>query len=255
VRIDPATGLPARDQGTGDYAFEENAAGQPVLIDTSFSILRSAETTIVLENQATVDMVNILVDLLLDDVEAAVVGRGTAVVGDGTLASITRSDVVSMRVSLRFGIDFTVPAAGVTFADTSVHTGLDMETTDANDIASIIDTASVTLHVENGTAFAVQAVVAFSAGAVFESASAVVLDTITVAAPAVDASGFVISPVADTVTVSLTGQQARPLLGEQFTSSVRITLKPPAGGRGAVRGSDRVIVDGKASVRLRLGGN
>lgn len=258
VRIDPGTGQPERDPGTGDYVYEEEG-GVPILVDTTVSIARSSQTTVTLENQATADLVNRLVNLIIDDVEVAVVGVGSAVVGDGTAASITQTDDISAVVTARFGIDLSIASTGVTFDNTTVQDGLDIDSTLRDDLANRIDTASVILDVLNGTPFGVQAVIAVVAdsvdGDVATFPGAVVLDTVSVAAPDVDANGFVTSPASSSVTVSLTGDQARVFFDSLFTAGVTVILTPPAGGRGAVRGSDEVRVDASAAVSVRTGGS
>jgi hypothetical protein len=57
----------------------------------------------------------------------------------------------------------------------------------------------------------------------------------------------------DSLTIS--GAQSQVLLGRKMTTTVRIRLMPPPGGkRGAVRSGDRVIITSHADVRLSAGG-
>jgi len=258
VLLDPGTGQPQRDAGTGEYVYQEEG-GAPILVDTTFTVARSSTTTITLANQATVDLINRIVNLILDDTTVAVVGVGSAVVGDGTQATITQTDDISVVVTPRFGIDLTIAASGVTFDNTTVQDGLKIDSAQRDNLAERLDTASVILNVENGTPFAVQAVVAVVAdsveGDIASMPGSVVLDTISIGAPAVDADGFVVAPATSTVTVSLTGDQARVFFDSLFTAGVTVILKPPTGGRGAIRGTDEVRVDASAQVKVRTGGN
>lgn len=267
VRVDPVTGQPQRDPGTGDYVFEKDttAAGQPpILVDTTISIARSGQTTVVLADSATVALMNRLIDLVIDDVEVAVVAVGDAVVGDGSSASITSTDIVSAVVTLQFGIDFTIDAGGVTFETNTVQSGLELDsalgTGNGSALADRIDSASVILQIQNGTPFAVQAVVVVAPDSIDldianPPAGSITLDTVAVAAPTVDANGFVVAPATSTVTVTITGEEAEVFFGSEFTAGIEVILKPPAGGRGAIRGSDEVIVDAAASVVIRTGGS
>jgi hypothetical protein len=262
VRIDPLTGEPQED-ANGDYVFEEDDGGQPILVTTTVNIPRAGVTTVVLDDQATVDLVNRLINLIIDDVEVAVVAAGDAVAGDGTFATITNTDRVSVVVSLQFGIDFTIAASGVTFESNTVQDGLEIDSAfgvgSGDDLARRIDSASVLLDVLNGTPFEVQAIVAVVADSIDGDVSArpgsIVLDTVTVAAPSVDADGFVLAPETSSITITITGDEAKVFFGEQFTAGIEVILKPPAGGRGAIRGSDEVVVDAAASVSIRTGGS
>jgi hypothetical protein len=82
------------------------------------------------------------------------------------------------------------------------------------------------------------------------------LDSVVVPPPTVNALGQVITPSADSVTVSLTGSNARVLLGRKLSFGIRIRLLPGTGGggRGAIRPADQVVVSGRAGVTVRFGG-
>ena len=58
-----------------------------------------------------------------------------------------------------------------------------------------------------------------------------------------------------TATLSLVGEEARALLGEQFTASIRVRLMGAATSarRGAVRAGTAVAIRSEARIRLRLG--
>jgi hypothetical protein len=84
----------------------------------------------------------------------------------------------------------------------------------------------------------------------------VVLSTISLSSPTVNAQGFVTTSSTSTVTISLTGTQARQLAGDKFSATVRARLLPGAGagGRGAVRATDEISLDSRARIVLRAGG-
>ena len=82
-----------------------------------------------------------------------------------------------------------------------------------------------------------------------------VLSTISVPGPQVDAQGLVVQPATSTVTISLSGAQARQLLENQFTAGMRTRIMPGAGGsqRGAIRATDQIIIDTEVQIRVRSG--
>jgi hypothetical protein len=265
VRIDTLTGEPLRDPNTNELVFEaDSATGQPLLVDTTLILNRADTTLVLLENDETVALINRVIDLMLDSVRVALVGSGTVVVGDGTQAGITSADTMSLALGLSVGVDFTIPASGVTFETNTVQDGLNSDSTfgqdDLDDLVSRIDSASITLAVLNGTPFQVEAVIAIVGDSladtvdVFAEPGRILLDTVVVQAPDVDSAGLVIQPATSTATVSLTGEEIGVLLGAKFTAGLKVILKPPSGGRGAVRGSDQVIVEASARVQIRTGG-
>ncbi|MFQ6046675.1 MAG: hypothetical protein ACE5PT_10035, partial [Gemmatimonadales bacterium] len=211
VRIDTLTGQPERDVN-GDLVFEtDSTTGLPLLIDTTLALNRAGTTAIMLDDAETAGLINRVVDLLLDSVRVALVGSGDAVVGDGSQAGITSSDSVSLAIGLSVGVDFTLPTTGVTFETSTVQDGLNSDTTfsddEVNDLTSSLDTAFVTLAIQNGTPFEVEAVVAVVDDSladsvdVFQQPNRILLDTVLVQAPQVDASGLVVQPATSTVTV------------------------------------------------------
>ena len=261
VQIDTLTGQPRRDPNTNELVFEtDTATGLPLVIDTTLTLNRAATTVVLLENAATAALINRVIDLLLDSVRVALIGSGTVVVGDGTQAGITSADTMSLALGMSVGVDFTIPASGVTFETNTVQDGLDFDPEELDDLASLIDSASITLTVLNGTPFQVEVVIAMVEDSladtvdVFTQPGRILLDTVVVQAPAVDSVGLAIQPATSTAIVSLTGEEIRVLLGEKFTAGLKVILKPASGGRGAVRGSDQVIVEAAARVQIRTGG-
>jgi hypothetical protein len=258
VQVD-ASGQPLRD-AFGDLLYEEDT-GVPILVPVAdpggptWSIGRSSIRVDTLDAPLLVDR---LVDLLLDGVRAALVGAGTVSVGDGTVGTVTAGDQLLVTITPIIGLDFTIPQTGVGFDSTTVQDGLDLEPEDANDIVSLVDSAVVVLTVDNQTPFAVNATVAVVEGSVvgdvFAAPGAVLLDPVSVAGATVDAGGRVTSATMDVASVTLVGDDVRPFLAAQFTAGVQVQLLPAAGGRGALRASDRVMVESQAHVFVRSGG-
>jgi hypothetical protein len=258
VMVDPVTGNIRRVLGVPDY--ETDSLGAPILVNladpglTTFAIGRQTVKNDTLQAAAVVDR---LVDSLLAGSEVALVGAGTAKVGDGSPGSVAAGDQLAISAKPIIGFDFTLPPAGVSLDSSTAREGLDLDDPNANDIQARIDSAGALLRVTNSTAFGLQldiVLVADSVADAFSQPNGVPLTSINVSPGTVDANGRVTEASRDTVFVGLTGETVRPFLGEWFTAGVLLTLTPAAGGRGAIRTTDHVIVDATAVMHLRVGG-
>ena len=258
VMVDPGTGNIRRVLGVPDY--ETDSLGAPILVDladpglTTFAIGRQSIEIDTLQGAAVVDR---LVDSLLAGSQVALVGAGTAKVGDGSLGSVAAGDQLSISVKPIIGFDFSLPPAGVSIDSSTAREGLDLDDPNANDIESRVDSAGATLRVTNSTPFGLELeidLVADSVADAFAEPNRVSLSSVSVSPALVNGLGRVTEASRDTVFLGLTGEAVRPFLGEWFTAGVRITLTPPAGGRGAIRTTDLVIVDVSAAMHLRVGG-
>ncbi|MBI4420019.1 MAG: hypothetical protein HY560_04270 [Gemmatimonadetes bacterium] len=272
VQIDPATGQPRRVGGNLDY--EKDGAGTPILItianpnQSTFTISRAGVSSVALAAAPLLDRV---AHLLINNTRVALVTSGTAAVGDGSQSSITRTDSVKVRFQLVVGLDLTIPLAGVEFKRNQTTGGLDLSPADADQLASHVVTALTGARVTNNTPFGVvvnMAVVKDSVGPSVDifalpvctgaptSGCRVSLDSVRLSAPTVSATGIVTTPTSDSVSVSISGANARALFGRNFTAGVRIRLLPGTGGngRGAIRPSDGVAVRAGAAVDVRIGG-
>ena len=91
---------------------------------------------------------------------------------------------------------------------------------------------------------------------IFALPGRVLLDSVILAAPTVNASGLVTTPVIDSVSLSITGTNARLLFNKKFSVGARIRLLPGTGGggRGAIRPTDRIFISSKALVDVKSGG-
>lgn len=261
-----ATGGVPRD-GSGNIVYQTDSLG-PITV----AVADSGKTTLTIARRDTSKTVTLQAARLLDRVVDSVLGNkrmgivasGSVVVGDTLPSVISRTDSVSLRLALSVALDFSVPASGVTFKRARVADGADLEPKDADQIAQRVDTASATAIVTNGTPFGVQVRIAMvrdsqppsvDADSIFRMANRVEIGPVSLAPAAVDAQGRVTTPVLDTATVSITGNNARVLLGKKFTAAIRITLVPNASNpRGAIRPTDRVLLRASGSVRLKSGG-
>ena len=263
VHLDAAGNVP-RD-AFGDPVLEEDAGGNPILL----AVTDPGETTLTLAAMGTKNLelnaaplLDRLVHLLLDDERAAIVAAGNAVVGDGTQARVTNTDSVAIALGITLGLDFTIPPAGVSITHNTTSDGLELDSEDADQLIERLDSAGIVTEVVNNTPFGVEIDIAFvedSLGEdvdVFTQPNAVVLNTISLSAPTVDAQGLVTAASSSTVPILLTGTQARQLLGLKFSASARIRLLPGtgAGGRGAFRATDEVSLVSRVQIVLRAGG-
>jgi len=249
----------------GDPVFEEDGGGNPILL----ALADPGETTLTLNALSTTDLeldasalLDRLVHLLLDGERAAIVAAGSAAVGDGSQARVTRADSVGVELEMTLGLDFTIPLAGVTISRNTTGDGLEFDAEDADQLVERLDSAGIATDVVNETPFAVEIDIAFVEDSladdvdVFAQPGAVVLSTIALDAPEVDGQGLVTSPSSSTVSIFLTGNQARQLLGAKWSATVRARLLPGTGGggRGAIRATDEISLQSQARVVLRSGG-
>jgi hypothetical protein len=263
VNLDAAGNVP-RD-GFGNPLFEEDAGGTPILVavadpgETTLTLAASRTSNVDLDAAPLLDR---LVHLLLDDERAAIVAAGNVIVGDGSQARVTRTDSVSVGMGVTLGLDFTIPPTGVSFTRNTIQTGLELDPEDADQLVERLESAGVVTDAVNNTPFGVEVDIAFVEGSVgedvdiFSYPGAVILNTIALSAPTVDAQGLVATPSSTTVSVLLTGEQARQLTGENISASVRARLLPGTGGggRGAIRATDEISLNTQARIVLSAGG-
>lgn len=263
ARIDALTGDVVRD-AQGKPVFETDGAGTPILIPvvdpgmTTLSVARSTTTTVTLDVAPLADRV---VKLALDDIRVALVTTGTATAGDGNPSSISSSDVVEVEIGFEVGLDLTLPPGGVSFSVSEVESGGEFDPDDADAVAGKLVDATITFEVINGTPFGMVVEFAYVAGDrgdttdVFLEPDRVVLNTVSVDAPNVDANGLVTQPISDATVLTVDSAQVRGLLGDVITTTVRIRLLPGSGGggRGAVRATDEIVIRARAEIELRAG--
>jgi hypothetical protein len=227
----------------------------------TLTMARGQTKTVTLQSARLVER---MVDLVLGNQRAAVVGEGTVSVGDGAPSTITRADSVSLRLGLTVALDFTIPTAGVAFDTVANGDGMGLDPAEANDLAGTLDSATARLIVTNGVPFGVEVHVAavpdtltpgVNADSVFRMTNRVEIGPTQLGPGGTDAQGRVTTPLLDTVDVRITGQQARTFFGKSFGAGTRIRLLPGTGNRGAIRATDRVIVSARALVWVRVGGN
>jgi hypothetical protein len=258
-----AAGAVPRD-GSNRPVYETDGSGQITMAVTdpgvsTLTIGKGQTKTLSLQSARLIDRV---VDLVLSNQRAAVVGEGTVRVGDGTQSTISRADSVNLSLGLTVALDFTIPSAGVVFDTVANGDGMGLDSAEANDLAATLDSAAAQLFVTNGMPFGVEVLVAaipdtLKAGAradtVFSRANRVEIGPAQLGPATVDAQGRVTAAILDTVSVRLTGQQARVFFGDDFGSGMRIRLLPATGNRGAIRPADRIVFSARAVVWVRVG--
>src|SRR6185503_254045 len=143
-----------------------------------------------------------------------------------------------------------------------VSDGMKLDTIDATDLAARVQQATATAQVSNGTPFGVVVQIVLAPDSIgsnvdiFALPGRVTLDSVVMKAPAVDVNGLVTTPTTDSVTVSISGTNSKVLFGRKFSVGARIRLLPGTGGngRGALRTTDRLIVNARAAVDVKSGG-
>jgi hypothetical protein len=263
VRVDADTLF--RDVG-GNLIYETDAGGTPILVriadagETTLDVPRNGSTSV---SVGAAELVDRVTHILLDDERVAFVASGIADANDGSSGVILLGDIVDIQYSVVVGMDFTIPLAGVEFdVPNEPVEGVDLEGEEIDDIVDRIVDISGVARAENFTSFGVEVATAFAPDSLDESVDiftqpgGFLLDTIAVSAPPVDAAGLPTAPTVDSVSVSITAEESRVLLGEWFTAGIRIRLLPGSGGggRGVIRPDDQLAVSASVTIRLERGG-
>ena len=262
VRLD-ASGHPVVD-GLGNPVYEKDSTtNQPILVN----VVQPGKTTVLLPRASTTvltlqmaPLVDRLVHLLLTGVRTSVIAAGTASAGDGSPSRITRADSALVKFGLTVGLDVTLPDTGVVFTRTEVSAGADLSSTDSASAISRLVNATVIAATTNGTPLGVTLQIAITGDSlpntdVFTVPGSLKLGPIGVAPATADSLGRTVAPGVSTDSLSISGAQSQVLLGKKMTTTVKIRLTPPAGGkRGAVSSTARVIIDSRAEVQLSAGG-
>ncbi len=250
----------------GNPDYEVDWLGQPILIpvadpgETTLTLARSSASNVSLQSAPLADR---LFHLLLADQRASIVAAGTIAVGDGGPSRITRTDSLAVVLGVTVAFDLTIPDTGVQITRHSVNDGLGdlvADEREADSLAARIDSVEFTAELVNRTPFGTEIDIAFVRDSVAETVDifllpgAVLIDRVTLRAPAVDAQGRVSQAISDTVVVRLSNTEVRELLNEFFTAQARIRLLPgTGGGRGAIQASDAVLITSRVRVQLHAG--
>jgi hypothetical protein len=264
VQLTP-TGQVPRDPATGVPLYETDGTGTPILIpvtDPGQTTLTVPRTGTSLVTVAMPQLADRVVHLLLGGSRVAVIGSGDASAGDGQPSRLTRTDSIYLVTDLFVGFDFTVPDTGVVITENSRQDGLDFAQPDITDIVqNLLVQAGVTAEVTNSMPFALDIELAYAPGDlgnadVFLEPNAVVVSPIQVAAPTLDAMGRVTTPVVDTVEIFLVGSDVEPLLGSEFTATLRTRARAGAGGnnRAALGAGDQAVFNSHVVIDVKRGG-
>ncbi len=256
-----------------NFVLQADSAGTTVTVPVTDS---GATTLTLARNQTKVvtlaagPLLNVVIHQALSGMSVTLLAVGTATVGDGQPSTIRDTDQVSVG-NLTMGLDFTIPAAGVSFTRTAVASGADLGTRDADQFAQLVDTAGATARVTNHTPFGVEVHIALvgdtlllvndtlpsavTADSIFNRSDRVELAPVSLAAAPVDAMGRVTAAVLDTASVGFSGAQSRVLLGKRIIAGIRFKLVPStSSGRGAITPADQVGIHASGLVKLRSGG-
>ncbi len=264
VQLDASGNLRRDGLGNPDYETDANGPLLVTIADSNQTTLAVAPLNSAVVSLNAAPLVDRMVKLLLNGASAAFVTAGNVVAGDGiTQGSISRGDEVGVGFDVTVGLDFTLPAGGIQFDINQVSDGIDLDSADADDLASRVVEVGGTASAENFTPFGLEVTVAIAPDSladsvdVFVQANAIFLDTMALSAPTVDAQGIPQGTTTDSVAVTITGQESRVLFGKFFTAGIRIRLLAGTGGggRGAIRTDDKIVIGAAAVIRIRRGGS
>jgi len=274
-------GAVPRDPVTDEPLYETDDQGDPILV----LVADGGSNTLAIPRRQTggapglkeVDiewaaLATRVVHMLIDGKNVAIIGAGAAAAGDGTQATITDADSVTLNATMAIAIDFTIPDTGVMV--TSNTTGEALTFDDQRDIDDLLQTmlvrAIARAVVENNTPYVLEIDIAYAAGDlgdqdVFDVPGAVMLDRVFVEAPALTATGRVTEPLVDTAEVAVPPGDLAPLLAvdpgsgmpkPQFTATARLRLKAGAGanGRAALGAEDWAILKSSIVLEVKRGG-
>lgn len=260
--VDPALGL-VRLEGDGTPA--RDASGRPVLLDDDSGrplrvpLAGTEGDSLLLPPgggaEAEADAAP-LVDRLVD---RAASGRPTGVgllglvrVHPDDLDLVAAADSLLAAYRAWAGLELVLPDSGVVVSRQLTGAGLGLPEEDVAQVRRRVIRAGATLAVENELPFALRVVIAYApadrrAEDVFGAPDAVILDPLAVG------PGAGAGPPADSLEISLTGEETGALLRDAFAAGVRIRLLPA--GRpdsvGAIRIDELVDVDARAFLDVR----
>jgi hypothetical protein len=253
VRVD-VPGQPFVLDGSGNPV--ELPLADPVVTTLSIPQSNPPATTHSLSIQAA-PFVDGILHTLLDGEGVALVAQGTTTQGPALPGTQFDFDF-----DLVVGLDITIPPTGVSFTRNEAVEGVSsLGSADADDLADRLVSAVALVAVENTTPFAATVQIALAPDSlgenvdVFSLPNAVLLNAVALDAPAVNASGISTGSTADTVALTITGDDSRVLLDSLYTAALRVQMLPGSGGggRGAVRVGDQVTVDASVEVTIRRG--
>ncbi len=248
-------GEPVRDE-SGDIVPETDAAGDPLAVAMGDSVVVPPGERVELEPDAA-PLVDRMAELLVGGDPAAVALLGTARVPEDQRTLVESGDALSLAHRALVGLDMVLPDSGVVVRRDQAGDGLGFTARDADQIRRRVVRAGSELVVENSVPFRVRVDLAYVGGrrpeaAPFAAGDGVVLDSLEVGGSAPGAG-----PATDTVEVSVSGDELRPLLEDAFTAAVRIRLLPRRGSAvgGALRAGELVDVDARVFMDVRSGGS
>lgn len=247
-------GEPVRDE-SGDLVVETDASGDSLAVPVGDTVPVGPGERVRLEPDGA-PLVDRMAERLVAGESVAVALVGSVRVSDAERPLVEPDDVLVLAHRALVGLDMVLPDTGVVVRRQEIGDGLGFSAADADQIESRVVGAGTRLVVGNEIPFRVRVDLAYVGGErpdadVFAAADRVALDSLEVGGGGASDGASV-----DTVSVSVSGGELRPLLEEAFTAGVRIRLLPRRGGtgRGALRVDEFVDVDARVFVEVRSGG-
>lgn len=252
VRTGPG-GRPARD-ASGDLVVETDSTGQPLTVPVGDTVRIAPGERVELDPDGS-PIVDRLAERLVDGETAAVGLLGTVEVPAGQRTLVDPDDALSLAHRALVGLDLVLPDSGVVVQRQEIGDGLGFSEGDARQVQERVVEAGGRVVAENPIPFRIRVDLAYVEGdrrgeAVFGANDRVALDSLEVGGNV--GTGAVNT---DTLSLSVTGDELRPLLRDTFTAAVRIRLLPArgTGGRGALRVEELVDLDARVFMDVRAG--
>ena len=252
IRTDPG-GRPVRD-GSGDLVVETDSTGRPLTVPVADTVRIAPGERVELEPDGS-RIVDRLAERLVDGETAAVGLVGAVEVPAGQRTLVDADDALSLAHRALAGLDLVLPDSGVVVQRQEIGDGLGFSEGDARQVQERVVEAGGRVVAENPIPFRIRVALAYVEGdrrgeEVFGADDRVVLDSLEVGGNA--DTGAVNT---DTISLSVTGDELRPLLRDTFTAAVRIRLLPARGtaGRGALKVEDLVDLDARVFMDVRAG--
>lgn len=246
-------GDPVRDDA-GDLVVQTDSAGDTLAAPVGDTVSVPAGEQVHLEPDGA-PLVDRMAERLVEGQPVVVALVGSVRVADAERPLVEADDVLILAHRALVGLDMVLPDTGVVVQRREIGDGLGFSEGDADQVEDRVAEAGSRFVVENHVPFRVRVDLAYVGGErpdddVFGAADRVLLDSLEVGG-----NGPAAGAPVDSVAVTVSGGETRPLLGDAFTAGIRIRLLPRRGtaGGGALRVDDLVDVDARVFMEVRSG--